>query len=371
MSVFPAVSRLSAVLKSIPFFAPLPLPTMIATGVASPRAQGQLITRTDIPLASEKPMLWPLTSQITIVINAIPITTGTKMPETLSAIFAIGALVAEASETILIIFEIAVSCPTDVALHSINPLWLIVAAETLSPAFLSTGMLSPVKADSSTALSPFITIASTGILSPARTTKISPTSTDSAGITCSFPSLTTVAVSGASFIKLLSAFVVFPFEYASNVFPTVISVNIIAADSKYKSCIYVWAEAVSPTDTAFDIKNMIARLYPKAAPEPRATSVSIFGALWIKPLKPLIKNFWLITITATVKISWNRAIEIWLLRKSGIHQPHIICPIETYISGINKITDEIKRLSKIGVCSSFKVSLSAFFTSPADFSFAP
>ena len=47
----PASSRDSAVLNKIPFFAPIPFPTMIATGVASPSAQGQLITRTEMPLA--------------------------------------------------------------------------------------------------------------------------------------------------------------------------------------------------------------------------------------------------------------------------------------------------------------------------------
>ncbi len=122
ISVFPAISRLSAVLNRIPFLAPFPLPTIIATGVAKPSAQGQLITRTDIPLASEKPMLCPVISHTAIVTKAIAITIGTNTPETLSAIFAIGAFVADASETIFMILEIAVFCPTEVALHSIKPL---------------------------------------------------------------------------------------------------------------------------------------------------------------------------------------------------------------------------------------------------------
>ncbi len=107
----------------------------------------------------------------------------------------------------------------------------------MSPTALSTGILSPVNADSSTALSPFTTIPSTGMLSPGRTTNISSTTTFSALIVISLPFLTTVALSGASFIRLLSASVVLPFEYASSVLPTVISAKIIAADSKYKSCI--------------------------------------------------------------------------------------------------------------------------------------
>ena len=115
--VLPASSRATAVLKRIPFLAPTPLPTIIATGVASPSAQGQLITRTDIALASEKPTVFPTSIHTTKVIIAIVITTGTNTPDTLSAILAIGALVAAASLTILMICERVVSSPTLVASH--------------------------------------------------------------------------------------------------------------------------------------------------------------------------------------------------------------------------------------------------------------
>ena len=50
--ILPVSSSETAVLNKIPFFAPTPFPTIIATGVASPSAQGQLITSTEIPLAS-------------------------------------------------------------------------------------------------------------------------------------------------------------------------------------------------------------------------------------------------------------------------------------------------------------------------------
>ena len=48
----PVSSREAAVLKRMPFFAPMPLPTMIATGVARPSAHGQLMTSTEMPRAS-------------------------------------------------------------------------------------------------------------------------------------------------------------------------------------------------------------------------------------------------------------------------------------------------------------------------------
>ena len=98
--VFPVSSKDTAVLNMIPCFAPIPFPTMIATGVASPKAQGQLITNTEMPLASANPKLCPTSSQMIIVAIAIQITVGTKIPDTLSATFAIGALVAAALLTI-------------------------------------------------------------------------------------------------------------------------------------------------------------------------------------------------------------------------------------------------------------------------------
>ena len=107
-----------------------------------------------------------------------------------------------------------------------------MAADTLSPGALSTGMLSPVRADSFTALLPSRTTPSTGMLSPGRTTNTSPIRTSSMGTVTSAPSRRSVAVFGASFIRDLSASVVLPLLRASSILPTVISVRIIAADSK-------------------------------------------------------------------------------------------------------------------------------------------
>ena len=150
--VRPVCSRDAEVLNRIPDFAATPLPTIMATGVASPNAHGQLITRTETARAIAYPTVCPAMSQTTKVMTAIAITTGTKMPETLSAIFAIGALVAAASLTIRMICESVVSSPTLAARQTIKPDVLIVAEVTASPTVFSTGILSPVKADSFTAL---------------------------------------------------------------------------------------------------------------------------------------------------------------------------------------------------------------------------
>ena len=60
--------------------------------MASPKAHGQLITSTEIPLAKANPIVCPAKSHINVVITAMVITVGTKTPDTLSAIFATGAL---------------------------------------------------------------------------------------------------------------------------------------------------------------------------------------------------------------------------------------------------------------------------------------
>ena len=56
--------------------------------------------------------------------------------------------------------------------------------------------------------------------------------TCSIGTVISVPSLSSVAVLGASFISPFKASVVLPFERASSILPRVISVRIVAADSK-------------------------------------------------------------------------------------------------------------------------------------------
>jgi len=119
-----------------------------------------------------------------------------------------------------------------VASQRIKPDWFRVPAETVFPTDLSTGILSPVSVDSSTALSPSKITPSTGIFSPGRTTKISPIATCSTGTTISLLSRISVAVFGANCISPFRALVVLPLERASSIFPTVIRARIIAADSK-------------------------------------------------------------------------------------------------------------------------------------------
>ena len=75
-----AISSASPDLIRIPFSAPFPVPTIIATGVASPKAQGQDITKTEIPIESANSNGYPNSIQIIVAITAIVITIGTNTP---------------------------------------------------------------------------------------------------------------------------------------------------------------------------------------------------------------------------------------------------------------------------------------------------
>ena len=140
-------SRLSADLMRMPYSAAFPVPTMMATGVASPSAQGQEMTSTEMAQerANSKPA--PAMSQTMAVRMAMTMTAGTNTPLTLSASRAMGALVLPASSTKRMICARVVSSPTREARKRKEPFLLMVAEMTVSPSPFSTGMLSPVMAD--------------------------------------------------------------------------------------------------------------------------------------------------------------------------------------------------------------------------------
>ncbi len=247
VSISLACCRASPDLIRIPFPAPTPVPTMIATGVASPRAQGQEITSTAMAMDMANSAPAPARSHTARVTREIQITTGTKTPATLSASWAMGALLAPASSTRRMIWDRVVSSPTLSALHFKNPALFTVAETTLSPALFSTGMLSPVMAASSTLEFPSTTVPSTGTSFPGFTRKISPLARSSVGTSSSRPSSRSrMAVLGDRSMSLVMASLVFPFERLSRYFPTVIRVSIIPADSKYRSWEYCCTSAMSP-----------------------------------------------------------------------------------------------------------------------------
>ena len=172
ISVFPVSSSDTAVLNMMPFFAPIPFPTMIATGVASPSAHGQLMTSTEIPRASANPMLCPASSHTDDRHNRNGDNRRNKDAGYLVRDLGNRCFGRRRITDHLNNLRKCCILSDSALLHSVRkPDWFKVAAETVSPFALSTGMLSPVSADSFTALFPSSTIPSTGIFSPGRTTK--------------------------------------------------------------------------------------------------------------------------------------------------------------------------------------------------------
>ena len=111
-----AFSRISAFFINKPFSAPFPVPTIIATGVASPNAQGQAITKTDIAKLNANSKLSPIHKEIIKVKIAMLMITGTNILDILSTNLEIGALELLASSTNLMIVLIDESSPTRLAL---------------------------------------------------------------------------------------------------------------------------------------------------------------------------------------------------------------------------------------------------------------
>ena len=76
----------------------------------------------------------------------------------------------------------------------------------------------------------------------------------------------------------------------------------------------------------------------------------MFGDLCKRPLNPLMKNFWFITIIIPVSSNWTSPIATWLPSNHSVSgNPNIICPIEKYIRITRNITDAISLRSSCGV----------------------
>ena len=178
---------------TIPSWAPRPVPTMSAVGVARPRAHGQATTSTATAAVKAAPAVAPKASQPPKVSSDTAMTAGTKTADTRSARRWTGALPAWAWATRRAICARAVWLPTRVARTTSRPEAFTAAPGTPSPGPTSTGTGSPVSIEASTAEAPDSTSPSVAIFSPGRTTKRSPTASSSTGTRTSPPSRSTQA----------------------------------------------------------------------------------------------------------------------------------------------------------------------------------
>ena len=179
----------------MPSWAPRPVPTISAVGVASPSAHGQAMMSTDTAAVNAKSALSPVASQNPSVATASPMITGTNTPDTRSASRCTGALPVCASSTSRAICASAVSAPIRVARTTSRPPAFTVAPATSSPGDTSTGTGSPVSMLMSTADVPASTTPSVATFSPGRTTKRSPTWSCSTGTRRSAPAASRTATS--------------------------------------------------------------------------------------------------------------------------------------------------------------------------------
>ena len=225
-------SRAEPLLNNTPLSAPLPVPTMTATGVASPSAQGQEMTSTLTAQVKACSKGYPPASQPISTISAIAMTTGTNTPAILSAADAMGALLAPASSTSLIIFASILSPPVAVTRAVRCPVLFTVPPMSSEPSVFSTGTLSPLTALSSTNACPESTTESAGTDAPAFTTTMSPGRSSELSFSISSPPTSTIAVGGARSFSLSSASPVRRLDSVSRYFPTVTSAGIMPADSK-------------------------------------------------------------------------------------------------------------------------------------------
>ena len=184
-------SSASGPLIRMPSWAPRPVPTIKAIGVASPSAHGQAMISTATAAVKAAAGPAPIPSQNPRVATARAMTIGTKTPEMVSASRCACALPVCASSTSRAIWASWVWDPTWVARTTRRPPTLVVAPTTRSPGPTSTGTDSPVSIEASTAELPCSTMPSVAIASPGRTTNSSPTVSSSIPTRVSTPSRST------------------------------------------------------------------------------------------------------------------------------------------------------------------------------------
>ena len=141
----------------------------MATGVASPMAQGQATSSRATALRTALPKSPAASHQIRKVTSEPARMTGTKTPLIRSATCCSGALSRWASSTSLCRRASTDSAATALTRTTRTPPPLRVPPVTTLPGPCSTGSGSPVSIDSSTADQPLTTSPSSGTVSPART----------------------------------------------------------------------------------------------------------------------------------------------------------------------------------------------------------
>ncbi len=151
-----------------------PVASSTASGVASPSAHGQAITRTETPIMRDWAADVPRARCQAVEANARSRMAGTKTPTTRSATAWMRGREAWASSTARMMPASTVAAPVRVTSRMNEPCRFMVPPMTGDPGCFATGRDSPVTSDSSTSLSPSRTRPSAATRSPGTTSTRSP-----------------------------------------------------------------------------------------------------------------------------------------------------------------------------------------------------
>lgn len=207
---------------------------MSPVGVARPSAHGHATDSTSQQVSSARSRLRGATRryQTRNVSAAAPMTPGTNQRATLSAKRCTGAFSHWACRTIWMICSSTDALPSASAETMAEPERLRLPPMTLSPGALSTGMLSPVSMDSSTAHWPLTTVPSTGTRSPGRMRTRSCSAIWSTGSSTNASPRCTMAVRGCRCMSLRMAELASPAATCSIYLPKRMSESSTPSDAK-------------------------------------------------------------------------------------------------------------------------------------------
>lgn len=147
---------------------------MSAVGVASPSAHGQAMMSTLIPMPKAWTIGVPVSAHARATMMASTTTVGTNLDVMRSTSFLTRGLRACACSVSTALCDSWVWALTDTASTSSRASVLMVPPVTVSSGLITTGIGSPLIMLVSTAAVPVSNLPSAGILSPGRTTKVSP-----------------------------------------------------------------------------------------------------------------------------------------------------------------------------------------------------
>ena len=167
-------SRARYPLMNTPSRAPRPQAITSAAGVARPSAHGHAMISTDSAALTARPAGSPASSQPARVRPEQPRMAGTNTPQIRSAVRCAADFWDWARSTIASSRASRVSAPARVTPTISRPVSATIPAVTSSPSAASPGTDSPVIALRSMAASPNATTPSAAMVSPGRTTSMSP-----------------------------------------------------------------------------------------------------------------------------------------------------------------------------------------------------